>query len=846
MGCMYSKRLLGSSTSDHEIVEEVDNYGATAQIISQINEQNEAGSGLKLWVDGDVNKTDIINERIYQPGMCTNTIFINNNGGYKAWISQMAEKVDFLRDGQEVSVLPLQNNVYFEVTLNHHGIWYGSYMDRVWFEEIPQSRQEEILIYVYMNWEDLQQDPSVIEALKETRFVSSSDGGLYKPKDLFDPDDVLLTSVFTDEVHKFPGTRFVSDKWLNILRQTGLRNTGDVDILLICAKKVEFLGAESNNLCHILGKIACIPAEKGFPFEIGKKGVKRVLCSYSEAILLKDWPLAWSVAPIISRVPPESSWGDLQLRSPPPFALVLKHLQAKEHTVSSFSRIEEACFEVLKYLDVIWGTISSSETIEQPSIDRSNWESQLFVPDDHCRLVHPNSCVYIDRRGSRYVKYIDSSKLRFVHPDVSERLCLAFGIAKLSSVVVEEIDGVEHLQNLEEIGSVSLASIKQKLLNRSFQVAVSSVLSNVSSSTPGSKIIDFPTLKRSLESVAARLQFVECVYTRFWLLPMSLDITHVSNESSIPEWDSGASHRALYYVDRSPTCMLIAKPPSYISVLDLVVIVVSQVIGSPVPLPIGPLFFSPKGSETALVNILQISSNKRLMDGVGIGTHFLGREILPQDAMNVELDISRPFFKGEIVAWQKQTGEKLKYGRILKNVKPPTGQALHIFHIETSPGKAVTICSSRVFCFKNFSTGYNFLATHVMPEEVEVQPPIEDLERGRVSAEEYSEAVEELLSGAGINLEMEKQCLLKKTLCLQEQLSGSQAALLLEQEKLEVATKEVDTAKAEWQCRICLASEINVTLDPCGHVLCHRCSSAVSRCPFCRRRIFRIIKMYRP
>ena len=61
------------------------------------------------------------------------------------------------------------------------------------------------------------------------------------------------------------------------------------------------------------------------------------------------------------------------------------------------------------------------------------------------------------------------------------------------------------------------------------------------------------------------------------------------------------------------------------------------------------------------------------------------------------------------------------------------------------------------------------------------QPPIEDLEYGRVSAEEYSEAIEKLLSGAGIKLDMEKQCLLQKTLCLQEQLSGSQAALLLEQ-----------------------------------------------------------------
>ncbi|GJW92416.1 histidine kinase-like ATPase, ATP-binding domain-containing protein [Tanacetum coccineum] len=412
---------------------------------------------------------------------------------------------------------------------------------------------------------------------------------------------------------------------------------------------------------------------------------------------------------------------------------------------------------------------------------------------------------------------------------------------ELNRPVIVEVNGVEHLLNLEEIGSVSLVSIRQKLLNRSFQVAVSSVLSNVSSSIPGSKNLDFPTLQKSLESVAEKLQFVHRVYTCFWLLPMSLDITRVSKDSGIPEWESGPSHRALYYVNRSHTCMLIAKPPSYISILDLVVIVVSRVIGSPVPLPIGPLFFSPKGSETALVNILQISTNERLMDGVGIGTHFLGREILTHDAMNVKLNISRPYFKGEIVAWQKKTGKKLKYGRILENVKPPTGQALYRVNIETSPGKAVTICSSRVFYFRNFSTGYNFLATHMMPEETDVviysmyveqpeflggfklrnqQPPIEDLEYGRVSAEEYSEAVEELLSGAGIKLDMEKQCLLQKTLCLQEQLSGSQAALLLEQGKSEVATKEADTAKAEWQCQICLASEINVTLVPCGHVLC--------------------------
>lgn len=250
------------------------------------------------------------------------------------------------------------------------------------FEEKPQSEQENILIliYMYMNLQDFKQDSLVIEALRETKFVTNGDGDLYKPKDLFDPCDSLLTSVFSDEAHRFPGERFTSGGWLNILRETGLQNMGDADIVLECARKIELLGTKSkkrlwlaadnkldflkstsevsveiwslaealmssvlknfdalygnNSFCNCFGEIACIPAETGFPFESGKKRGKRVLCSYSEAILLKDSHLAWSVAPILykeSLVPPEYSWGAMQLRSPPPFTIVYKHLKVSNN-----------------------------------------------------------------------------------------------------------------------------------------------------------------------------------------------------------------------------------------------------------------------------------------------------------------------------------------------------------------------------------------------------------------------------------------------------------------------------------------------------------------------------------
>lgn len=77
------------------------------------------------------------------------------------------------------------------------------------------------------------------------------------------------------------------------------------------------------------------------------------------------------------------------------------------------------------------------ETIKENMFDGLNWISDAIVPDDGCRLVHAKACVYIDSYGSRFVKCIDTSRLRFVHPDLPERICTVLGIRKLSDVVIE-------------------------------------------------------------------------------------------------------------------------------------------------------------------------------------------------------------------------------------------------------------------------------------------------------------------------------------------------------------------------------------------------------------------------
>ncbi|XP_047319790.1 sacsin isoform X2 [Impatiens glandulifera] len=896
------------------------------------------------------------------------------------------------------------------------------------FGEKPDSEQEDILIYLFANWQDLQFDSSVLEALKEANFVRNADefsAILSKPKDLFDPGDVLLASVFSGEREKFPGERFSTEGWLQILRKIGLRTASDAEVILECARKVESMGAEStksngdfdefgssisstdeiplelwslaesvvkaifsnfavfysNNFCNTLGKIACVPSEKGFP----NIGGKRVLCSFSEAVLLKDWPLAWSSAPILSRqnvVPPEYSWGALHLKSPPAFQTVLKHLQeigrssgedtlAHWPTASGIMTIEEACLEVLKYLEKTWGSLSSSDKVELQGVaflpaangtrlvtvnslfarltielspfafelpapylpyvkilkemglqdllsvafakgflsnlqkacgyqrlnpnelravmeilhyifnksdedntqERSNWGLDAIVPDDGCRLVHANACVYIDSYGLHFVKYIDTSRLRLVHPDLSERICATLQIKKLSDVVTEELCCGEHMKILGQIGPVSLTAIKQKLLSKSFQSALLHVANSIKVGTPGLINISLEKIQTSVTSIAEKLQFVRCIHTRFLLLPKAVDITRVETESVVPEWEGESQHRAIYFIDQSKTHMLIAEPPSYMSVIDVIALVVSRVLGSSVPLPIGSLFICPEESETAIANVLKLCSEKKVTtDGGGTdgGSDFLGRTILAQDAMLVQLHPLRPFYSGELVAWRTQTGEKLKYGRVVENVRPSAGQALYRFKVETGPGVIEFLLSSHVFSFKGVSLHDeagsssnprdgldDHRVTGIQEEETGIsgrgksqtsqqQQANKELNLGRVSAMELVQAVQEMLSTAGISMDVEKQSLLQRTLILQEQLKESQVALLIEQEKSDIATKEADTAKAAWICRVCLSNEVDITIVPCGHVLCRRCSSAVSRCPFCRLQVSKTLKIFRP
>lgn len=270
---------------------------------------------------------------------------------------------------------------------------------------------------------------------------------------------------------------------------------------------------------------------------------------------------------------------------------------------------------------------------------------------------------------------------------------------------MQELEEHQQLVVQDEIGLVPLNRMRDKLLSKSFLEALWFIVNSSADRTPLLESLTLEHLQSSLHCISKKLQFVQHIHTRFLLLPRLLDITRRGNFFIIPEWEGAATrHRTTHFVDKSRARILAAEPPSYMSIYDILAAIVSQVLGSPTVLPIGPLFSCPPGSEKAIVRVLRMGSEGNAAKSESRNGISIGEELLPQDALQVQFHPLRPFYAGEIVAWRLgKDGEKLKYGKVPENVRPSAGQALYRFSVETASGKTQTLLSSQVFSFRSVS-----------------------------------------------------------------------------------------------------------------------------------------------
>lgn len=270
---------------------------------------------------------------------------------------------------------------------------------------------------------------------------------------------------------------------------------------------------------------------------------------------------------------------------------------------------------------------------------------------------------------------------------------------------MQELDENKSLEVVDAIGSYHLSTISEKLRSLSFATAVWAVVQDCADGVPALRHVTMKEVEKFLNIAADGLWFVRRLFTCFLMLPGRVDVTRRSKKVVTSLSNDGDGHRVYEYWDKAKGRVLIAEPPDHVDVSDLLAVVVSRILGSPVCLPINGLFKSPLGSEGSLKSLLRLGPHHGGEKGSVQPSGVPGSVVVAADAALVQCHPLRPFHAGEIVAWRSDGdgSSNLRYGRVVEDVRASAGQALYRLQVETRPGEIQLVLSSNVLSFKGTS-----------------------------------------------------------------------------------------------------------------------------------------------
>lgn len=286
---------------------------------------------------------------------------------------------------------------------------------------------------------------------------------------------------------------------------------------------------------------------------------------------------------------------------------------------------------------------------------------------------------------------------------------------------MQELDENKSLEMLDSIGHFARSSISERLRSPLFADAMWAVVQEAGEGIPALKLkLSKEKLVKTLSFAADGLWFVRRLYTRFLMVPGRADVTRRRRKASASTLDDNGDtgHRVFEYVDRAKSRILIAVPSQGITLPDLLAVVLSRLIGSPVTLPVGALFTAPVGADMTVLSVLRLgsSTNNRGASNGMANSGVLGKELVGADAALVQFHPLRPFHAGEIVAWRPEEQSGLKYGRVLHDVRASAGQALYRLEVETGANEIRLLLSSQVLSFKGTASA-SLPAMSLVPEE---------------------------------------------------------------------------------------------------------------------------------
>jgi sacsin len=105
-----------------------------------------------------------------------------------------------------------------------------------------------------------------------------------------------------------------------------------------------------------------------------------------------------------------------------------------------------------------------------------------------------------------------------------------------------------------------------------------------------------------------------------------------------------------------------------------------------------------------------------------------------------------------------------------------------------------------------------------------------------VGSEQLVSAVRDLLSHAGLPLDLERSELLEQAAALKQELEQSKRQLQAAEARAKEQATEAESARTAWQCKVCFSREVECCFSSCGHLFCAQCASSLgNRCASCRK-----------
>eukprot|EP01119_Soliformovum_irregulare_P024265 TRINITY_DN8660_c0_g1_i1.p1 TRINITY_DN8660_c0_g1~~TRINITY_DN8660_c0_g1_i1.p1 ORF type:complete len:1090 (+),score=328.13 TRINITY_DN8660_c0_g1_i1:158-3427(+) len=214
------------------------------------------------------------------------------------------------------------------------------------FPEYSQDKRMELIQRILHGWNQLRDDPVMVEALSLTCFVETENGIIDKPNALYDPRTPIFKNIFDDSPQSFPMNR--NPSWLTFLASVGLKTQLTSITFLDCCRHIhdDVLSDHPSETSVLAAKSSLLLSQlksnftKFFNGDFAQKlstmkivpamlmqSKTIVMSSFTESHLPQDQNMCWTVAPIIPKecIPNmESKFG---IVSPPPQNVILSHLR---------------------------------------------------------------------------------------------------------------------------------------------------------------------------------------------------------------------------------------------------------------------------------------------------------------------------------------------------------------------------------------------------------------------------------------------------------------------------------------------------------------------------------------